>query len=726
MAQTPPPQRLTPERVFADPSLNGPAARGVAFSPDGRLVTYLLPKPEDQQVLDLWAVETAGGQPRRLVDSRALAPEDRVLSEAERARRERARVFNRGIVEYAWDTEGRQILVPLDGDLYLAAATDGSVRRLTQTAGDEVDAKVSPRGGFVSFVRDQNLHLIDLRTGAERALTTDGRGVISYGLADFIAQEEMKRSTGYWWSPDEARIAYTRVDEGPVDIVPRFDIGPDGTTVVEQRYPRAGRPNAVTRLFVTPLAGGAPVEMDLGADTDTYLARVNWSADGRVLYAQRQNRSQTRLDLIAFDPATGRGRVVLSEQAPTWINLTDDFTPLKDGTFVWSSERSGFRHLYHHRGDGRLIRQLTSGAWPVFDLVGVDEAAGTVFFHASKDTPLERRLYHVSLRGRSAPTALTPAGGWWSAVVSKTGRSFIGSYSDPNTPPRTGLYDASGRLVRWIEENRLDAAHPYAPFLPRHTQPEFGTVKAADGVTDLHYILMKPPGFDPAKRYPVIVDVYGGPGVQRVRRDWRPLTHRLYLEAGFLVFQVDNRGMDNRGHAFEAALFHKPGQVETADQLAATEWLKRQPYVDPSRVGVTGWSYGGYMVLLMMTDPARAFAAGMAGAAPTDWRLYDTHYTERYFGMPDVNRAGYEAGEVVARLPRLHGELLLVHGMADDNVTFDNATRVLSALQGASRPFETMLYPGERHGIRGQARGLHLWRTYLDFFGRKLRPEPAP
>jgi dipeptidyl-peptidase-4 len=720
------PGKLTPERVFADPDLTGPRARGVAFSPDGRLVTYLKPKDEDQTVLDLWAVEVAGGEPRRLVDSRALAPEDRALSEAETARRERARISNRGVVDYDWDSEGRRLLVPLDGDLYLADAATGQVRRLTETTGDEVDAKVSPKGGFVSFVRDQDLMLIDLASGQERAITTGGEGVITFATAEFIAQEEMGRFSGYWWSPDESRIAYTRVDESGVDVVPRTDVGPNGATVVEQRYPRAGRPNARVQLFVAALAGGAPVEVDLGPNADIYLARVRWSVDGRALYVQRQSRDQKRLELLAVDPATGRGRVILTETSPTWINLTDDFTPLKDGSFLWSSERTGFRHLEHRAADGRLLRTLTSGDWPVAELTGVDEAAGTVFFLASKDTPLERHLYAVSLKRPAAPRKLTAGQGWWSAFMAKDGKGYVGSYSDPATPPRTGLYDASGKLVRWIEENRLGPTHPYAPYLARHTVPEYGTIKAADGGPELHYSILKPPGFDPAKRYPALLQVYAGPTSQQVARQWRDPKDRLYLEAGYVLFRIDNRGVENRGVAFQAPMHLKPGVYEVADQLAGVRWLKSQPYVDPERVGVTGWSYGGYATLLLMTEPGAGFRAGAAGAPPTDWRLYDTHYTERYFGLPEANKANYDRGEVIARLPNLKGDLLVIHGMADDNVTFDNTTRVLADLQGRSVPFQTMLYPGERHGIRGPTKGLHLWRTYLDFFGRHLRPEPAP
>src|SRR4051812_48437754 len=298
-------EKLTPERIFADPALNGPTAKGVALSPDGKRVTYLKAKPEAANVQDLWAADVKGGEPYRLIDSATLSSGTKELSEAEKARRERTRTSARGIVEYSWDKEGRFILVPLDGDLYLDSVADGKVTRVTETPGDEVDAKVSPKGGFVSYVRDQNLYIKPLTGGAEKALTTEGKDAVSFGTAEFVAQEEMDRFTGYWWNPGETSIAYTRVDESTVDVVPRADIGPGGATVVEQRYPRAGRPNAVVDLFVQDIATGKTVQIDLGSNKDIYVARVAWSADGKTLYVQRQTRDQKTLELIAYDPARG-------------------------------------------------------------------------------------------------------------------------------------------------------------------------------------------------------------------------------------------------------------------------------------------------------------------------------------------------------------------------------------------------------------------------------------
>ncbi|MGR4864499.1 S9 family peptidase [Caulobacter sp. LARHSG274] len=715
-------EKLTPERVFADPNLSGPAAKGVALSPDGKRVTYLKAKPEAANVQDLWAADVKGGEPYRLIDAAALSPGTKELSEAEKARRERTRTSARGVVEYSWDKQGRFILVPLDGDLYLDSVADGKVSRLTETPGDEVDAKVSPKGGFVSYVRDQNLYIKPLTGGAERALTTEGKEALSFGVAEFIAQEEMDRFTGYWWAPDETRIAYTRVDESGVDIVPRADIGPGGATVVEQRYPRAGRPNAVVDLLVQDLASGKTVHIDLGPDKDIYVARVDWSVDGKTLYVQRQTRDQKTLELIAYDPATGQGRTVLTETDAHWIELNDDFTPLKDGSFLWSSEKSGYKHLYRYAATGKLLAQVTQGDWPFGDLEGVDEARQVAIFAASIDTPLERRIYEVSYAKPGKPKALTPAGGWWTAKVAETGGAFAGSYSDPKTPPQTALYDAAGKRVRWIEENRLAEGHPYWPYAATLSVPEYGTLKAADGEV-LHYEILKPAGFDPNKKYPAIVSVYGGPHAQTVSKSWQSVRERPFLEDGYVLFKLDNRGSTNRSAKFKRALDRRMGTVEVEDQLVGAYFLKTLPYVDPERLGVMGWSYGGFMTLMLMTAENTPFKAGAAGAPPTAWGLYDTHYTEQFMGKPDENKDGYARSDVLNRLKTLKpGSLLLLHGMADDNVIFENSTRLIAALQKNATPFEMMLYPGERHSAgSSKTKGLHVLDTHLEFFDRKLK-----
>lgn len=716
-------EKLTPERVFAEPDLSGPRARTVRLSPDGTLVTYLKAKADDQRMTDLWAADIAGGAPRRLVDGRALMPQDRALSEAEVARRERQGVQSRGVVDYAWDDEGRFILVPVEGDLWLYERATTVVRQLTATPADEIDAKISPKGGFLSFVRNDNLYVQPLGGGGERALTSDGSELQSWATAEFIAQEELDRDTGYWWSPDESRIALARVDTSSVDIVPRPDVTATGATVVNQRYPRAGRPNARVDLYIATVADGRRTKVDLGTESDIYLARVDWSKDGQTLYVQRLSRDQRRLDLLAVDPATGKSRTLLRQQARHWVELTHDFTPLADGRFLWSSETSGNRHLYLHDRDGALIREVTSGDWPVAELLGVDEIEGRAIFLASIDMPIERRIYTVSYNRSDRPVPLSTAGGWWSATVAQKSGTFAATYSDPQTPPKTGFYDARGQLVRWVEENVVDEGHPWFPWRSRFAAPRFGSIKADDGQR-LWWSMQLPRDFDPAKRYPVVVKVYGGPASALVKKEWVKPEDRLYLEAGYILFTLDNRGTPGRSTAFKAAIDRNMGKVEVADQLAGVAYLKTLPYVDATRIGVTGWSNGGYMTLLLLTAPNTPFAAGVAGAPPTDWALYDSGYTERYMGLPRENAAGYAAAEVIARIDRLKpGSLMLVHGMADDNVTFDNTTRLMAALQAKAIPFEAMVYPGLRHRAGwSQQHLLHRMRTTLDFLARKLAP----
>ncbi len=716
-------QKLTIERVYSDPALSGPTPRGLKFSPDGKMLTFLRGKQSDYLQQDLWFMPANGGVAKLLVDSKVLSPDEVELSEEEKGRRERQRIRAHGIVNYSWDEQGKAILVPLDGDVYTVSIPGGQVRRITKTPAFETDARFSPKGNWVSYIRDRNLYVYDLTRGQERAITTDGGGVISNGMAEFVAQEEMSRSTGYWWSPDERYIAFERVDESPVEIINRMEIGAKSARIVPQRYPRAGMNNVTFKLLVKDLKEGGNITIDLGDDPDIYLARVHWDAQSDTVLVQRQNRAQNKLDLLRADPDSGNTSTVLSETAKTWINLSRDFHSLKRRkAFLWTSERSGFRHIYLYANNGQLIRQITKGNWPVSAIAGIDEKRGLVYFTGWRKTPLESHLFVTSYinKKNAKIRQITPDGGTWGITMAKNARRYIGRYSDPDTPPQTGLYNLKAKRLSWIEENKLAEGHPYFPYLSDHITPEFGTIKASDG-TDLYYQLYKPANFDPSKQYPAIINVYGGPGTHLVRRAWRGAGDQLYPQAGYVYFRLDNRGSNNRGKAFEDAIYHAMAGVEVEDQLQGLKFVRALPYVDPKRVGLHGWSYGGYMTLMLTLRAPEPFAASIAGAPVSDWSLYDTHYTERFMGTPQNNALGYKNGSVMTYLDDLRSPLLMIHGMADDNVIFSNSTQVYAALQAKDLPFEMMTYPGQRHGVRGKAQRKHLLHTFFSFFNRHLK-----
>ncbi len=709
-------EELTLERVFASPSINGPAPRAVKLSPDGKLLTSLRPRADDRERFDLWAMDTTTGAWRMLVDSLKVGS-NAELSEAEKMQRERARIGgSKGIVAYDWSPDSQSILVPLDGDIFLADL-NGNTARLTNTQAGELDATVSPKGRFVSFVRDQNLLVIDRSDGKERALTSDGKDTLSWGVAEFVAQEEMDRSRGHWWSPDESELAVARVDESPVAVVSRAAIGAEGTKVYDQRYPLAGTPNALVDLYLIKADGSGKVKVDLGANPDIYLARVDWLPDGKALLVQRQSRDHKRLDMLKVDAATGVSSVLFTETSKTWINLHDNLSVLKDGSLLWTSERDGFSHIYRYSKN--KWKQLTKGDWMVRDVVGVDEASGLITFTANRETPIEQHLYTVPLAG-GAIKQLTAKGGWNSAKMNKTASRAIINYSSPDQPGQVYLADASGKRLAWIEENALGAKHPYAPFVNSHVSPQFGTIKAADG-TLLHTKLMLPK-LAAGKRAPVLVIVYNGPGAGRqVMQNWGGALHQYLVDQGWAVFSVDGRGSPDRGTAFEGQLYRAMGGVEVQDQLAGVAWLKAQPFVDPKKIAVYGWSYGGYMTLKLLEAAPGTFAAGVSGAPVTKWELYDTHYTERYMGNPKTDGAAYAKANALGAADKIADPLLLIHGMADDNVVFEHTTALMGKMQANAQHFETMVYPGQTHSVGGPKVSVHLWTSILDFLNRNVK-----
>jgi dipeptidyl-peptidase-4 len=725
---------LTIDRLFDAPALAGPTIVGLKISPDGSRVTYLQGKPDDKDRLDLWEYNVREARARILVDSKTLSPAKEKLSDEELNRRERQRTAAlSGILEYSFAPSGQALLFPLAGNLYycdLTKPANHAVDEMNHSSSFASDATISPAGGYVAFVRDQNLHIYDIATSKEKALTNDGGGPIKNGMAEFVAQEEMDRSTGYWWAPDDRHVAFARVDETPVKVTERFEIAADNVTTFAQRYPVAGGPNVLVRLGVTDVQSGAVTWIDLGNETDIYLARVNWLPDGKTLAIQRESRDQRRLDLLFADAATGQSRVVLTETSSTWIDLDNELSFLtKSQEFIWASSRDGYLHLYLYDYEGHLLRQLTAGAWNVDDfrtraIKGIDEKNRIVYFTATEKSPTERQLYRTSLDTQDPHKIdrISRGDGLHGITMSSDAGFYIDNFTNNTQPPQVSLHTAEGKLLTFLLENRLNAQHPDAPYLADNSLPEIGTLTAADGQT-LYYRLFKPLHFDPTKRYPAIVDVYGGPGVQRVLDNWTGSSFtQILTRAGYVVFQLDNRGSAFRSTAFQAPIHDKLGEVEVADQVQGAHWLGSQSFVDSARIGVWGWSYGGYMTLMLMFKAPDVFRAGVAGAPVTDWTLYDTHYTERYIDRPQDNAAGYTASSVLPYARDLRGKLLVMHGMADDNVLFLHSTKLFRQLQDLGKPFDVMVYPGAKHGLVRQHDGRHAYATIKRFFDDNLRP----
>ena len=713
---------FTIERLEGSPTINGASVQGLKMSPDGRRVTFLQGKAANAAQLDLWEFDVESGESSLLVDSAVLlGGGSEVLSEEEKARRERNRSITgkTGIISYFWSADSATLLFPISGDIYVLPI-GGTVQRLTDTAAFETDIKFSPNGTYVSFVRERELYAVEVANGEEIKLTSGSTATIANGMAEFVVQEELDRFTGYWWSPDETRIAFEQFDETNVLVKDRYEVQPDGSVIaLKQRYPEAGSANVLVKLGIVSVADLGVEWVDLGDETDFYLARVNWLPDSKKIAIQRLNRTQTQLDILIAD-LNGRSSVFLTEQSDIWVNLDNNMRFLSDATtMVRTSERTGFRHIFSRNIKDGKVNAITSGDWVVSSINKIDEDAGLIYFTGFKDTPIEQHLYSVPLNGGKV-TRISQEAGWHSATVGAD--VYIDNFSSPTQPPQVTIRRlADGGLKSTIVGNRLDANHPYHRYLDNASSQSFGTINADDG-TSLHYRLLTPHTMEEGKKYPAILAPYGGPHGQRVRRAWLVNFNEILARNGYVVMILDNRGMWNRGLEFEGHVKNAMGTVEVADQVAGADYLKTLPFVDGQNIGTWGWSYGGYMTLMSMFKEPDVYKAGVAVSPVTDWRLYDTAYTERYLGHPDAPGDVYANTSVFKYVDGFKGgNLLLMHGMADDNVFFDHTVKLLSVLQNSGKAFELMTYPGKKHGIRGEKTRAHLWNQTMDFFNRKLK-----
>jgi dipeptidyl-peptidase-4 len=717
--------KLTIERINSEPSLSGALPSRLQWHPDGRRLTFLRRSGETSS---LHALDVTKGEASLLLDgTKALVPGDKPRPLP--------------LASGTWLPDGQTLLVPAQGDVYTVDVRTGAVRPLVKTPEAEEYAEASPDGSRVAFVRKSDLFVVDVATGRETRLTRGGSDTLLNGKLDWVYEEELASRSGqaFLWSPDSRSIAYLQLDQSRVPTFPIVDFVPVRNEVQWQRYPKAGAPNSVVRLGVIGLdKDGTPGPERLLSFTpdDVYvLPQIGWTPDSRNVAFQHLNRAQNELELRLLpvpsrpgDPL-GTPRTVLTERSSTWLNTFGTPRFLRDGRrFLWLSERDGFAHFYLCDVAGPC-RAVTQGPWMVDGRVSfggsgpgyvLDEKSGFLYFTATEKDPRERHLYRVRLDG-TGRTRLTREDGTHRTVVSPDGRFYADTWSDLRTPPKAWVTSQDG-TKRWVlEEN----ANPPILGFERGTL-DLVEVKAKDG-TPLFASLLKPADFDPRKRYPVILSVYGGPHAQTVTNSWEhvsPFEH-LLASHGFLVWSLDNRGMAARGTAFESATHRDLGRVELEDQLQGVEHLRSLPFVDPARIGITGWSYGGYLTLYAVTNAPDVFRAAVAGAPVTDWKHYDSVYTERYMGTPEGNPKGYETSSPLQKAAQLQADLLLIHGSSDDNVHLANTMAFVSALIKAGKPYHLQVHPRQLHGFRPKEDRIERDRAVLAHFERTLLPSGA-
>jgi dipeptidyl-peptidase-4 len=707
-AQEVPLQRIFTTRDFA--------ASGYApiWSPDGEGLTLVEADP--QGGTDVWTEGISTGKRERLLQgSKVVSP-----------------LTNRPveIEDVIWASNQKQALLYTDaqqvwrqrtkGIYYVYDREGARLIPLSPAEGWQQFAKFSPDGGRVGFVRNNDLFVTDLATGKETRLTHDGSDVIINGTFDWVYEEELDLRDGWRWSPDGKKIAFWRLDTRPEKVFHWVDnLAGQYSVPVGLRYPKPGEANAVPKIGVIDLETGQTTWMDAGGDSDTYLARMEWAASPNELVIQRLNRHQNRIDVMLADARTGRTRTLFSDTDPAWVDVDDDLNFVRAGSqLLWTSERDGYNQIYLYDRSGKVVRKLTPQPWDVTGINGIDAQNGWVYFTGTGGNPTERHLFRVRLDGKGLQR-LSREPGTHAASVSPDGRFYVDIHSRAGVPPVTRLHRADGSVIRTLVDNQKVAANLAAAGAQR---PEFFQVRAQDG-TELNAWMIKPRDFDPGKRYPLLIYVYGTPGAQTVTDAWggsRYLWYQHLAGQGYIVASVDARGTGGRGRAFEKAGYLRQGEVVSDDLLDAARHFASLPYVDADRIGMWGWSGGGYTTGLTVSRGGELFKAGISVAPVTDWRLYDTIYTERFMRTPKENPEGYERTSVLTHAPKMTANYLLIHGTADDNVHFQNAVQLAAALQKAGKQFDFMLYPNKNHAIPGAQTQLHLFTLMTEWLRENL------
>jgi dipeptidyl-peptidase-4 len=718
-------QELTLEAIFAPNGITGRVPDSIKWSPDGKEVSYMVHAEQGEQA-DLYYIDVATAKPAVLVGSAKIAAmTPRIASgKDDRERDNRARYH---VASYHWTPDSAHILFDANGQLWYYTLATGTSVQMTASSDASGDPKFSPDGQHLSYVRKHNLVVRRVEGGNEKELTNEKNQDLLNGEVDWVYAEELDVRSNYFWSPDGSKIVFLQMNEAKVPTYPIVDFIPQHPTVFQEKYPKVGDPNPEVRLGVVSSDGGKTKWIHLTDEKDLYVPRFGWVRNG-VAWAQVLNRAQNQLDLYFFDVESGKSRRVLSEKSDTWIEV-EETTFLKSGDkFIWPSWRDGHTHLYLYSfdqnnplgADAKLVNQITKGDFEVFNVEGIDENSSTVYFTSNAGDDRERHLSSVKLDGSSFQVLTKDQPGTHEASLSPDGKYYIDHFSAVMTPPQLSFcgLGSPGKCDVFFQSKSIDA-YKLQP-------PEFVDFKAEDG-TVLHGLIYLPP-LESSRKAPLLNNPYGGPHGQVVRNQWGRtdfLFNELLAREGIAVLQVDNRGMGSRGKKFAAALMHNFGEVELKDQLAAIDQaLQKYPFLDGSRLGWWGWSYGGFMTLNAMTHSDR-FVAGVSVAPVTDWHDYDSIYTERYEGLVPENEAAYRKSSPVNFAGQLHGHLLEVHGTSDDNVHMQNTMQMINGFINSGKQFDLQLYPRKTHGIAGPGTRVHLFTRIREHFRRELLRESA-
>ena len=700
-------KQLTVEDIYGSTKFSGKKLREVYWLPDSAAFTYLEGNP-DTKLSDIYLYNISMAEKKMILEGSSIKYKgEPIWSSSYEWSPNQKYLLISGPKKKIWRRSG-------ESSYYIYDLDNKTVTAIANENASIQYAKISPDGNSAAYMLDNNLFVADIKTGKAKALTLDGNSDILNGVFDWVYEEEFSSADAWHWSPDGKKIAFWRLDQTNVkpfiymlDQLPRYNVA---HTI---KYPKVGETNSTIKIGVVDIKTGRITWMDLGEECDIYIPRIEWTNSSNTLGIERLNRKQNKLELLFADVSSGKTKLILTDTDPAWVDVTDDLHFMKDkDQFIWTSEKSGFRHIYLYNYDGNLIKQLTTGDWEVESVEGVDEVNCWVYFHGMKETPLEKQIYRVKLDGSNLQK-ISQQNGWHVADFSPDFQYYIDTFSNAKTPTKYFLSKSDGRIIHEFESYPIGVLDEY-----QMVYPEFLTFKTSDGM-ELNAYMIKPVDFDSHKKYPVLVYAYGMPGVQEVTNEWnskRELWHILMAERGFMVFCMDDRCTGGRGKALKNLAHGDISKWIIHDQIEGAKYLADLPYVDASRIGIWGWSGGGFTTCHLMTRAADYFKVGVAVSPVTDFRNYDTIWTERYMGLLNENEKGYENVDVLNYANLLKGKLLLIHGSGDDNVHFQNTVQLIQKLSDEGKQFDLMIYPNKSHSISGENTQVHLFTKITNYF----------